>query len=62
MAAWQYTINGAVSLIADMALNGATVDELERAIKYSASVMNAKKSYEENGIEKLRIKYQQEEN
>lgn len=62
MAAWQCTIRGAISLVADMTLNGATVEELERAIKYSASVMDAKKSYEENGIEKLRIKYQQEEN
>ena len=58
-------LNKAALLIADMALNGATQEELERAISYSASIVRAgrhnddwKQSYEDYVIAELEDKYQ----
>ena len=59
-------LNKAALLIADMALNGATQEELERAISYSASIVRAgrhnddwKQSYEDYVIAELEDKYQE---
>ena len=59
-------LNKAALLIADMALNGATQEELERAISYSASIVRAgrhnddwKQSYEDYVIADLEDKYQE---
>lgn len=53
------------NLITDMTLAGAKDDELERAVKHSMVVIDAAKhklnyqqSYEDQGIEELRVKYQ----
>ena len=53
------------NLITDMTLKGATDDEIVRAVKHSMVVIDAekhrldhKRSYEENGIRELKIKYQ----
>lgn len=61
-------LNKAALLIADMALNGATQEELERAISYSASIVRAgrhnddwKQSYEDYVIAELEDKYQESE-
>lgn len=58
-------MNRAALLIADMTLDGATQEELERAILYSADVIRAKKdgtdwkqSYEDYVIADLEDKYQ----
>lgn len=58
-------LNKAALLIADMALKGATQEELERAISYSASIVRAgrhnddwKQSYEDYVIAELEDKYQ----
>lgn len=59
-------LNKAALLIADMALNGATQEELERAVSYSASIVRAgrhnddwKQSYEDYVIAELEDKYQE---
>ena len=44
-------------LIATMAIKGATRDELERAIKYSAAVIDADRARKDLGIEELEKKY-----
>lgn len=44
-------------LIATMTINGATKEELDRAIKYSASVIDAERARKELGIDKLEKKY-----
>ncbi len=61
-------LNKAALLIADMALNGATQEELERAISYSASIVRAgrhnddwRQSYEDYAIADLKGKYQRPE-
>lgn len=58
-------LNKAALLIADMALNGAMQEELERAVSYSASIVRAgrhnddwKQSYEDYVIAELEDKYQ----
>lgn len=58
-------LNKAALLIADMVLNGATQEELERAVSYSASIVRAgrhnddwKQSYEDYVIAELEDKYQ----
>ena len=58
-------MNRAALLVADMALNSATQEELERAILYSADIIRAKKdgtdwkqSYEDYVIADLEDKYQ----
>ena len=51
---YQYSMS---DLIATMAINGATKDELERVIKYSAAVINAERARKELGIEELEKKY-----
>lgn len=57
-------VKDASKLITDMTLNGATSDELERAIKYSTFVIDLARSEREckmaeelNDIEELREKY-----
>lgn len=44
-------------MIATMALNGATKEELERVIKYSATVIDAERARTNLGIEELEKKY-----
>lgn len=44
-------------LIATMAINGATKEELDRAIKYSAAVIDAERARKELGIDELEKKY-----
>lgn len=44
-------------IIATMAINGATRDELERAIKYSAAVIDAERARKALGIDELVEKY-----
>lgn len=44
-------------LIATMAINGATKEELDHAIKYSAAVIDAERARKELGIEELERKY-----
>ena len=44
-------------MIATMAINGATKDELDRAIKYSAAVIDAERARKELGIDELEKKY-----
>lgn len=44
-------------IIATMAINGATRDELERAIKYSAAVIDAERARKTLGIDELVEKY-----
>lgn len=44
-------------LIATMTINGATKDELDRAIKYSAAVIDAEKARKDLGIDELEKKY-----
>ena len=58
-------LNKAALLIADMTLNGATQEELERAILWSADVVQSnkedvdwKQSYEDYVIAELEDKYQ----
>lgn len=53
------------NLITDMTIEGATPDELARAVRHSMVVIDApkhkldyKKSYEDNGIEQLQERYQ----
>lgn len=55
----------ASNLITDMTIKGASLDEVERAVKYSMTVIDAekhnldwKRSYNENGIEELKDRYQ----
>jgi len=55
----------ASNLITDMTIKGATLGEIERAVKYSMCVIDAekhnldwKKAYNENGIADLKEKYQ----
>lgn len=55
----------ASNLITDMTIQGATLDEIERAVKYSMTVIDAekhnlnwKRSYNENGIAELKDRYQ----
>ena len=55
----------ASNLITDMTIKGASLKEIERAIKHSMCVIDAekhnldwKRSYEENGIAELKDKYQ----
>lgn len=40
-----------------MTINGATKEELDRAIKYSAAVIDAERSHKELGIDELEKKY-----
>lgn len=44
-------------IIATMAINGATRDELERAIKYSAAVIDAERARKDLGIDEIEKKY-----
>jgi hypothetical protein len=44
-------------LIATMTINGATKEELDRAIKYSAAVIDAERSRKDLGIDELVEKY-----
>ncbi len=44
-------------IIATMVINGATKDELDRAIKYSAAVIDAERARKELGIDELVEKY-----
>jgi len=44
-------------LIATMAINGATKEELDRAIKYSAAVIDDERARKELGIDELEKKY-----
>jgi len=44
-------------IIATMAINGATKEELDRVIKYSAAVIDAERARKELGIEELVEKY-----
>lgn len=44
-------------IVATMAINGATRDELERAIKYSAAVIDAERARKALGIDELVEKY-----
>lgn len=53
------------NLITDMTIKNASLDEIARAVKHSMVVIDAekhnldyKRSYEENGIRELKIKYQ----
>ena len=55
----------ASNLITDMTIKGATLPEIERAVRHSMTVIDAekhnldwKKSYNDNGIEDLKNKYQ----
>ena len=55
----------ASNLITDMTIKGATLDEVERAVRHSMTVIDAekhnldwKRSYQENGIEELKKRYQ----
>ena len=55
----------ASNLITDMTIKGASLDEIERAVKYSMTVIDAekhnldwKRSARENGIEELKNRYQ----
>lgn len=57
-----------LNLITDMIMNGATEDELMRAVRYSMTVIaaekadkNREKSEEENGISELKEKYEMPE-
>ena len=44
-------------IIATMAINGATKEELDRVIKYSAAVIDAERARKELGIDELEKKY-----
>lgn len=50
----QYSMS---DMIATMAINGATKEELDRAIKYSAAVIDAERARKELGIDELERKY-----
>lgn len=50
-------MNNMSDMIATMAINGATKEELDRAIKYSAAVIDAERARKELGIDELERKY-----
>ena len=50
------------NLMIDMVMAGCTEEEMRRVIVYSLSVLDANKSFKENGIKDLIDKYQGEEN
>ena len=51
---YQYSMN---DLIATMTIDGATKDELERVIKYSAAVIDAERARKDLSIDELEKKY-----
>ena len=49
------------NLLKNMAIMGANKEELSRAIDYSIAVIDARKSYVNNGIDELVKRYRNEE-
>ena len=57
MSIYEKELDDITELITKMALKGASIEELKRAIAYSKAVLDAKKSEQENDLEFLRNKF-----